>query len=98
MANYADLADLQDDSKLLGRVQVACVVAIRNIGQEATNTQNHAERLAWAKQAMKNPRGAALRMLPILLAQNAGMRVRDIPKLGDEQIQEAVDKNINLLT
>ena len=70
MATYDELRALFSENQLQNRIQVACIVAAETIRGEDAGTENHANRLVWARRAFENPEGISKQMLMALLAAN----------------------------
>jgi hypothetical protein len=96
MATYIELVGVCDSATFLNRVQFACIVAAETIRTEATSTPNHAERLAWAKQALADPLTTAKRMSWAVLAQNRSLSLAQINAATDAALQAGVDAAVNL--
>ena len=96
MATYTELFDLMNDSALRNRVSVACLVAAEAVRIEAGSVPNHANRLAWAKAAFSGPRETGERMLPAILAQNAGLTRAQILAAADSALQTAVNAAVDV--
>ena len=63
MANYKDLFDIGQNSELKNKVAVAVAIAADAIRTESDSTDNHANRLIWAKQSFERPTQTAEKML-----------------------------------
>jgi len=96
MATYAELQNLFSDDALKNKVEVACIVAAESIRTEDAGTENHANRLAWAKAAFQNPRGTRNQMLMALLAGNKDLEPAAISGATDAQVQAKVDAAVNV--
>jgi len=96
MATYTDLYGLFANSELRNKMRVAVVVAAETIRAEDAGTDNHANRMAWAKNAFSNPDGAADGMLKALLAANKDLEVAQIMGASDAAIQTKVDAAVNV--
>jgi len=96
MAAYTDLYGLFNNSELRNKMRVAVVVAAETIRGEDAGTDNHANRLVWAKNAFQNPESAADAMLKALLAANKDLEVAQITGASDAAIQTKVDAAVNV--
>lgn len=97
MAAYTDLYKLSlEDSILRQKVTVACIIAAEAIRVENPATQNHSERLVWAKDVLENPVEEAQRMLYAVLAANSGATTNQIQTATDATVQTAVNAAVNL--
>lgn len=96
MATYSEIYDLQNEAALRNRMAVAVVIAADTIRAEPPATANHANRLLWAKAALANPHGEAVRVLWGVLAQNKALTVAQITGASDASLQTAVNNTIDL--
>jgi len=96
MAAYTELYDLFNDSALRNKVTVACLVAAETIRNEDGATENHANRLLWAKQAWQSPKSVGEQMLMATLAGNKDLTVQQITGATDAAIQTKVDAAVNV--
>ena len=96
MASYQELHILKNNSDLQEKVEVAVIVAADTIRTDATPPANQAERLAWAAQAMSNPKSVAKSMLWAVLAANKDVTVANITSATDAAIQTNVDAAVDL--
>ncbi len=60
---YQDIYNLRHSSLLKAKVAVALANTARTVLTESATTANHAARLAWAKQVIKDIEGAAEQIL-----------------------------------
>ncbi|MBI3319734.1 MAG: hypothetical protein HYZ89_04020 [Candidatus Omnitrophica bacterium] len=94
MATYQDIYNLRHSTTLKARVTVAVVSAARAVFQESGATTNHAARLAWAKQAVKDAEGEAERLMWGVVShptvQSSGEAVTDT------QLQTMVDNLVDV--
>ena len=100
MATYAELlsiATTPTGSSLRDRITVAVVVACEAIRTEADTTPNHANRMKWAADVLRQPGSMAERTLWAVLAQNKGATVAQITGADDATVQTAVNNAVNLL-
>ena len=96
MATYLELRGLFADGTLKNRIEVACIVAAEGIRTEDEGTNNHANRLVWAKAAFTNPNVIRERMLMALLAANKDATVDTIQSVSDAALQTLVDAAVDL--
>jgi hypothetical protein len=96
MATYTELLSAADNTNLLGKVRVACVIAAEAIRTEAGATANHANRLLWAKSVFSNPELTARQMLWAVLGQNAGTALSQIIGASDATVQTAVNTAVDV--
>lgn len=96
MASYEELFTLKNNSALINRVQVACIVAAEMVMAELDTTPNHANRLLWAKDVFENPGREAARMYWAVLAANKDQDLGVITAATDLAIQSNVDEHIDL--
>jgi hypothetical protein len=97
MATYLELFSLADQGgALLQRVAVACVIQANTIRTETPPT-NSAQRLAWARKVLIDPRAAAQQMLWAALAQNAGLTPAQISGATDAAMLSAVAAAVDLV-
>ena len=97
MASYTELYDLNNNSGLQNKLVIAVVVAADAIRTESAATPLHAERLAWAKEAIRSPEEMAKRCLWAALAQNKALTTAQIVGASDAGLQTAVDAAVALL-
>ncbi len=96
MATYDDLFGLRFDTALKNKVTVACVIAAEAIREEDAGTDNHANRLVWAKATFERPGSIAQNMLWALLAANKDADLAVITGASDAAIQTKVDDAVDL--
>jgi len=96
MASYTELYSIFNDPTLGEKIQVACIVAAEAIRNEAPATENHSNRLVWAKKAFENPSAVRQQMLMALLAANKSMSVAELQAASDAAIQTAVNGAVNV--
>lgn len=77
----------------LFQVAGACLVASRDILNEAPATANHTNRIIWANVAKKNPKDMARRMLVSVL-DNASVAAT-VPAATDNDVQFVVNSLID---
>lgn len=87
MATYNELRDLFSDSTLVGRMQVAVVIAAHGLLAGAPLADDR----AWAASVLENPRVAAEQALLFALAANKDNSVAQIQGATDAVLQTAVD-------
>lgn len=86
MATYLEVADMERNQDLLDRVKVACWVQADTIRTEDVGTANHANRLIWAAEVLKDGQVWASRMLKGVLAANIDATVNQIQNATDTAI------------
>ena len=96
MASYPELRALFSHSDLRNQIEVACIIAAESIRTEDPITDNHANRLIWAKRAFQNPNAIRNDMLMALLAANAGVEPSAITNASDATVQAKVDDAVDL--
>ena len=96
MATYLELRGMFADGTLKNQIEVACIVAAEGIRTEDEGTNNHANRLVWAKAAFTNPNVIRERMLMALLAANKDATVDTIQSVSDATLQTLVDAAVDL--
>lgn len=100
MATYAELLDIATSSSggtLQQKIKVAVVVACETIRTESAGTTNHANRLIWAINTLRDPDAAARSMVWAVLAQNAAASAATITGASDATVQSAVNAAVDLL-
>ena len=97
MATYAELLLASEGETLRNQVRVACIVAAETISAEDGAVVNHANRLLWARNVLRNPDGDVMPMVWALLAKNKGATLAAIQSVTDAQVQTAVDSAVNVL-
>ena len=97
MATYQELHDLTHSTALLNRVMTAVAVAAEEIRSEAPAAADHAARVRWAQQALRNVDGTARGLMWIVMAQNRQFTVAQIEGASDAALQAAVNGAIQLL-
>ncbi len=96
MATYLELRALFNESDLVNKLQVACLVAAEAIRIEDGGTTNHANRLIWAKACFDNPQDKAEKLLMAVLASNKDLTVVQITGASDAALQTKVDAAIDV--
>lgn len=96
MATYSDLKTLESDSVLQTKVEVALWVAAEAIQNEDPATANHANRLKWAKQVLRDPAGSKDDFLRYLLAANDDQSLATIQAASDATVQTHVNNAVNV--
>ena len=96
MATYAELFELRANSAFRNKVSVAVAVAADGIRQEDGATDNHANRLIWAKRAMQNPGAVGQEVLFSILVANKTATTEQILGAKDAAIQANVDAVVDL--
>lgn len=97
MATYIELYTEYGENTLNGKIITAILVAIDTISSEITSTNGHAERVAWAKQAIKDPEGQVKSLWGAMLAANKSATIATIQSATDASIQANVDAAINVI-
>jgi hypothetical protein len=97
MATYQEMHDLTHNTALLNRVMAAVAVLAEAIRGEAPATANHAERMRWAQQALRNVDGTARSLMWIVIAQNRAATAAQIEGASDAAVQTAVNSAVELL-
>ena len=97
MATYLELLGASKDDALNQKMRFAVVMAAELIRTESGATNNHANRLLWAKQVYLNPEHVANQMIMAVLAQNASSPLAAILAASDATIQTAVNAAIDVL-
>jgi len=95
MATLQEIYNLANNAAFKGRISAAVAKAGFDITNEDPGTTYHTERLAWAKNAMKNPDTVTDQMV-WLVVQNATIQSSGISST-DNDIQFVVNSNINNL-
>ena len=96
MATYNEIYGLHNESELINKVTVACIVAAETIMGEGDTTPNHENRLTWAASVFQNPRSESERMWWAILAANNALDVGQITSATDSAIQAQVDAHVDL--
>ena len=96
MATYMEIRALFNNSELINKTQVACVIAAETIRTEDVGTANHANRLLWAKAAFASPASIASQVLMAILAANSDLTVAQITGATDAVLQGKVDAAVDL--
>jgi len=91
--SLAQVFSLSTNGQFRGLIQAAVAKASYDITNEDPGTANHAERLVWAKNTMKDPSTAMMQMVWLVL-QNPTV-VADGTSFVENDIQFAVNSNIN---
>lgn len=94
MASYAELKNLQSDSNLQDRVEVAAVIAAQAILIEGTPAEARAK---WAASVIGDPTAAGKELLRVVLAANRATTVAEIEAATDAAIQADVDAMVDAL-
>jgi len=94
MATYMELRSLIGLGTLHDKMEVAVCLKAYAILQEPTPS---AARMAWAKQALQNPKAEADYLLTYALCANAGATVAQIQAASDASLQGNVDAAVNKL-
>jgi hypothetical protein len=97
MATYLQLYSLADQGgDLFQRITAACVIQANVIRTETPPT-NSAQRLAWARKVLTDPKSVAREMLWAALAQNSALPLAQITGATDADLQTAVANAVDLV-
>lgn len=96
MATYEELRALFSKDDLRNKIEVACIIAAEAVRVEPPGTENHTNRMVWAKRVFENPRMIAEYMLMALLAANKDSTVADITTASDSAIQVRVNAVVDV--
>ena len=96
MATYTELYELGYNAALRNKLTVACLVAAQAVMVEAGATENHANRLLWAKDTFSDPNGMGQKMLMAALAANSALTVAQILGASDAALLATVQGAINV--
>lgn len=89
MATYAQIYDeFASDSALRNKVAVACCIKAQTLVDLASPT---AAQITWASNTLASPAGSAAKLMPYVLASNAGATQAQIAAATDSAIQAAVN-------
>jgi cell division septation protein DedD len=89
MATLQDIYNIRyGGGGLLARVAGACMLAARDVLDEAAETTNHDERLAWARDTISDPQRAAGQMMTAV-ALDAGVQATYVPGTADMGVADA---------
>ena len=83
MATYLEIHNLHSNSDMLAKTAVAIGDAAIGVYEEAPGTDNHANRLIWAKEALEAPGAMARKMYSSVLVANKGASVAAILSASD---------------
>lgn len=83
---------LREDGVFLDRLAAACAVTAVAIIAEAANTANHAERYAWARKALNDPRGYGAEFTVWAVVSTAAISAKSDNEstISDQEIKDAV--------
>lgn len=93
--NLQEMYGLMHNETFLIRVTMAVLVACDKIRLEPQNTPSHAQRLAWAKATLINPRAAGEAMTRALVVSYRAKSVAEATEVLDDVLQEEVEGLIN---
>jgi hypothetical protein len=96
MATLTEIQSLLNDPVLRDKVRAAVVVTSKNVNFESAATENHAERLAWAKSVFSDPNGMAEKVVRYVVAAHSANTLAEIQGLSDAAIQADADACVNL--
>lgn len=94
MATYTELRSLIGDGTLHDKMEVAVCLKAYAVLQEATPS---VARMAWAKQALQNPKVEADYLLTYALCANSALIISQIQATTDVVLQTNVDTAVNKL-
>ncbi len=98
MAYYLDLfSEGVNNSDLQDKVKFAVIVAAHTVVNEDVGTTNHANRFAWALEALRAPSEQAKIALRYMLAENKTLSIANIQIASDTAIQVNVDAAIDVM-
>lgn len=95
MASLEELHDLYNSGPLKKKVSAALVIAAYNYVNAANSTPNQKK---YARGILQDPIQEAKKILPLVLASNAGATVDQILSVTDAQIQTAVDNVVDFMS
>lgn len=95
MATYQELFDLRRNQKILDKMTVAMFVAAETIFTEVSTTNNHVNRIIWAREASIKPGQMARVFIGTVLAANKSATVTNIIEAADVVIQINVDDAVD---
>ncbi len=97
MASYEELVQAaREGSALQDRITAAVAIAAVAINTEDAGTENHANRMLWAKGALESPRAIMKAMLPAVIASNKAASYAAILNATDAQVQANVDALVDM--
>lgn len=98
MATYQEILQAAENDVLNQKTRVAVIIAADFVrGQAGNPPANHAQRMAWAARAIRDPITEGKRALWCALAQNAAASLATILAAPDATLQTAVNNAIDLL-
>lgn len=97
MATNQEFFALRNNQALLERLSMSIAKACNTVFTENVATSNHAARLTWARNAIRNPYAEAEQAIWILFAANASSTVAQIQAVSDSTMDSAVAGIINQL-
>lgn len=95
MATLSELQTLLNDPILRDKVRAAVVIAAKNVSFESAATENHANRLKWAKSALSDPNGWAEKFTRFIVGVKSSETLSAIQGLSDTDINDNVSLGIN---
>jgi hypothetical protein len=96
MATYEELATEFGSNTLISKIKIAVMVSADEIINELPTTTGHAERVAWAREALIDPEQMARRFWAAVLAANNSATIAAIQSATDTTIQNNVDAAVNV--
>lgn len=97
MATYEELFTEYGANSLYGKLVTSILVAADTILNELVSVNGHADRVAWAKEALKDPDSQVQALWGAMLAANKGLSIVTIQSATDASIQTNVDAAINIV-
>lgn len=95
MATLTEIQTLLNEPTLRDKLRAAVVVASKNVTFESAATENHANRLKWAAEVMRDPNGWSERFTRFVVAVHSTSTQAEILALSDAAIADAVALGIN---
>lgn len=96
MASLAEINTLLNDAPLSEKVGAACLLAAKDVKNEADDTPNHNNRLKWANRVFSDPVGQRTKVMRYVVAANSNLSLASIQQLSDSDIQAHTNAAINL--
>lgn len=96
MATLSELHTLGATNVLIDKITSAVAIQAEVVRLEDPATNNHDNRLKWARQVFTGPRAVAQQMLWAVLAQNAAATVQQITDATDAAIKTAVANAVDV--
>lgn len=96
MATLAELMTLINDGAFADKCRAAMLVTAYNIKNEATDTPNHAKRLAVVKGWLADPEQYDNRVARYVIGANNALALASITGLSDPDIKAHVDASVDI--